>query len=88
MKEFLVLFKRELKMQFPFRSRKGQHDVLGGLLTGLITLIISGVFIFLFTEIVKSYVAVKLNKVYEPAKRGLELLNDCYILGVIDSTIA
>lgn len=88
MKEFLVLFKRELKMQFPFRSRKGQHDVLGGLLTGLITLIISGVFIFLFTEIVKSYVAVKLNKVYEPAKRGLELLNACYILGVIASTIA
>ena len=46
MRDFLILFKREVKMQFP-RPQKGRTDWFGSLVTLLITLAIAVVFIIL-----------------------------------------
>ena len=87
MRDFLILFKREVKMQFP-RPQKGRTDWFGSLVTLLITLSIAVVFIILVSVIAGNYVTVRIDKVYAPEQRGLELLNLCYIAIIFASTVA
>ena len=79
MDKFLILFKHELKMQFPLRSRSGKkRDLFGSLLSALMIILISAVFVILLSTVVSNYVLVKVNKVSDPILRVKELLNLCY----------
>lgn len=75
MREFWILFKHELKMQFPLRSQKGKFDFIGSLLSLLATVLVAAVFVLLVSTIAENYVAVEIDKVSAPLARGKELLN-------------
>ena len=80
MNKFLILFKHELKMQFPLKPQKGRRlDPIGAILSVLMILLISAVFVSLLSTVVSNYVLVKIDKVADPIARAHELLNVCYI---------
>jgi ABC-2 type transport system permease protein len=87
MNEFLTLFKYELKSQVSFHGKNRKFDIVGTLLSALITLLIVAVSIILISSITKNYVAIKVNKVSNPIQRGLELINLFYVLVVGVMTI-
>ena len=79
MDKFLILFKHELKMQFPLKPQKGKKiDLLGSLLSVCMVFTIAAVFVMLLSTVVSNYVLVKVNKVADPLLRTKELLNLCY----------
>ena len=83
MREFLILFKHEFKMQFPFRSQKGRFDLIGSFLSLLTTFLVVAVFVMLVSTIAQNYVVVEINKVPAPLERGKELLNLFYTVIVL-----
>ena len=83
MNKFLILFKHELKMQFPLKPQKGRRlDPIGAILSVLMIILISAVFVSLLSTVVSNYVLVKIDKVADPIARAYELLNVCY-LGIL-----
>ena len=80
MKEFLMLLKYEWRSQIPSSLKKGKTDVVGVLLSALISLSVIAVCIVLIATIAKNYVAIKVNKVSAPYVRARELLNLLYAL--------
>ena len=83
MREFLILFKFELREIFAFREGKRKFDLLGSLLSLIITgLILAVVGVVLFA-IVDSFVAIKFNKVSDPVARASEILNLIYTVVII-----
>ena len=78
MREFLILFKHEMKMQFPLKPQKGKLDIIGTALSLLTTVLVAVVFIMLVSTVVQNYVLVEINKVSAPLQRGKELLNFFY----------
>ena len=75
MNTFSTLFKYELKKQFPVSPKKGKMDIVGFVLSFLITALIIGMFIFFMSIIAKNYVAIKVDKIFDPTARGYEILN-------------
>ena len=88
MKEFLILFKHEMKMQFPLKRQKGKRDFLGALLSLLTTLIVVVAFVVLVATVVKNYVRVEIHRVPAPMDRGLEMLNFFYLVILLVMTVA
>ena len=89
MDKFLILFKHELKMQFPLKPQKGKKfDILGSLLSVLMIVLISAVFVVLLSTVVSNYVLIKVNKIADPIMRTTELLNLCYIVVIIALVLA
>ena len=89
MDKFLILFKHELKMQFPLRPQKGRKfDFLGSLLSVLMVVLIAAVFVILLSTIVSNYVLIKVNKVADPILRTKELLNLCYAVVIVALVLA
>ena len=90
MKEFIVLFKHELKTLFPILTfnRNKKHDWFGTILSIVLTVFVLGVFIQLVYTIVNGYVDVKLNKLSNPNARATELLNTLYIFVSVLMVIA
>lgn len=83
MNEFMILFKHELKTQFPLKPQKGKRiDILGTLLSVLMVFLIAAVFVTLLASVVENYALVKINRVSDPIARTEEMLSVCY-LGVI-----
>ena len=83
MNEFMILFKHELKTQFPLKPQKGKRiDILGTLLSVLMVFLIVAVFVTLLASVVENYALVKINRVSDPIARTEEMLSVCY-LGVI-----
>ncbi len=78
MNSFSLMLKHELRARFPGKRKNGGIDIVGTVLSVLITLAIAGVVIFLVTTILDSYVTVKIDKVNAPQERSLELLNLLY----------
>ena len=83
MRDFLILFKHEFKMQFPFRSQKGRVDIIGSFLSLLTTVLVAAVFIMLVSTVAENYVAVEIDKVSAPLERGKELLNLFYTVIIL-----
>ena len=89
MDKFLILFKHELKMQFPLKPQKGRKfDFLGSLLSVLMVVLISAVFVVLLSTIVTNYVLIKVNKIADPLLRTMELLNLCYTVVIVALVLA
>ncbi len=89
MNKFLVLFKHEMKMQFPLRPQKGKRvDLLGALLSVLMVIMISAVFVTILSSVVSNYALVKVNNVLDPIMRTKELLNVCYMALILVLTLA
>ena len=84
MSKFNILFRHELKMQFPWRPQKGKRvDIIGTLLlVGMIGLI-AYMFVTLLSTVASNYVLVRLNKVPDPIGRMRELLNLCYGIVIV-----
>ena len=78
MREFLILFKHEMKMLFPMKRQKGKIDILGSLLSMLTTLLVAVAFIWLVSSVVKNYILVEIHRVPAPLERARELLNFFY----------
>lgn len=83
MREFWILFRYEMKNQFPIQWKKGKTDIIGNLLSLLISLIMIVVCVVLISTIAKNYAAIKINKVYAPLARATELLNALYCLIIL-----
>ncbi len=85
MREFMILFKHELKMLFPsiVVGKKKKYDIFGFVLSLLITLFIASVFIMLVARIAKGYVDVRVDKIIDPSKRAVELLNVLYLFVIV-----
>ena len=77
-KSFLTLFKYEFKKQFLFKFKKDKSDIVGSILSTLITLTVIGAFVLFLSVIAKNYVLVKMNKVLDIFGRAYELLNVFY----------
>lgn len=80
MKTFLILFKHERRSLFPSLSLKKKPDIIGGILSLLVSALVIGIFLFMVSTIAKNYVAVRLNKVSDPIARSAELLTVLYII--------
>lgn len=88
MRQFLVLFKHELKMQFPLKRQKGKPDFLGTALSLLTTLLVAVVFVALVSTVVQNYVRVEINRAPAPMERGKELLNFFYTVILVAISFA
>lgn len=83
MKDFLILFRFELREIFAMRESRRKFDLLGTLVSLVITgLILAVVGIVLFA-VVDSFVIIKLNKVSDPIARASELLNLIYTVIIV-----
>lgn len=87
MREFLILFKHEIKMQFPMKRQKGKIDIVGSLLSLLTTLLVAVVFIWLVSSVVKNYILVEIHRVPAPLERARELLNFFYAVILLATSI-
>ncbi len=87
MSDFSILFKYEMSAMFQIKKKKGSFDLVGALLSILITLAIAAVAIYLLTTILDSYVTIKIDKVSDPVSRSLELLNVLYSAVIIVLTV-
>ena len=83
MLEYLTFFKHELKFSFPFGKRNEKKDILGNVLSILITLSIIFVFIYFVSTLVDNYTSIKVNKIEAPFERASELLNVIYLISII-----
>ena len=80
MSSFQTLFKYEFKRQFSLKKVK--TDILGNILSILISLSIIIIFAFLCSNIVFNYTSIKINKIEDPIERSRELL--ClFFLGIM-----
>lgn len=79
MKEFLTLFKYELKMQMPFFKRRGK-DVFSNVLMLLIVAFMAYAGVMFVSNLLKNYVLVEIDKVYSPLNRVSEMLNVLYVV--------
>lgn len=75
---FLTLFKYEFKKQFLFKFKKEKTDIVGSLLSIILTLAIIAAFVVFLSVIAKNYILVKVNKVLDSTARAYELLNVFY----------
>lgn len=88
MRQFLILFKHEFRMQFP-EKKKERIDVIGTALSFLITMLILGVFVYLLSTIAQNYVTIKLFDerlgiiTSNPTARTVELLNVIYTVIIV-----
>ena len=88
MKQFLILFKHEFRMQFP-EKKKERIDIIGTALSFLITMLIIGVFVYLLSTIAQNYVTIKLFDdrlgiiTSNPTARTVELLNVIYTVIIV-----
>lgn len=84
-KEFLMLFKYELKMQTPFLRKKAKGDFLGNAFTMLIGVGLIVAAFFFLAQIMRNYLNVEINKIAEPLERAKEMLVLLYliILGIV-----
>lgn len=83
MRDFLILFRFELREIFALRENRRKLDLLGSLVSLLITaLVLATVGVVLFA-VVDSFVTIKLNKVSNPMARAGELLNLIYTVIII-----
>ena len=80
---FSTLFKYEFKKQFLFKFKKDKSDIVGSILSTLITLAVIGAFVLFLSVIAKNYVLVKMNKVLDVFGRAYELLNVFYSIILI-----
>lgn len=84
MGQFFVLFRHELKMQFPWKPQRGKRvDILGSLLSIIMILFVAFVFVSLLSTVASNYVLVEMNKIPDPIGRMRELLNVCYAALII-----
>ena len=87
MKEFLILFKHEIKMLFPILgvAKKKKRYFFGTLLSVLVTLLLVVVVVMLMSRIAEGYVGVKVNKILNPTQRATELINIvyCFIIAIM-----
>ena len=89
MNSFLILFKHELKTQFPLKPQKGKRiDVFGTLLVVAMIALIAAVFIALLSNVVENYALVKVNKIADPLARTEEMLSVCYLVIIGALTLA
>ena len=82
-----MLLKYELKTQLPFQRKKRRADVIGSLLSVLISLSIAVVCVVLISTITQNYVEIKVNKVSAPYTRAREMLNLFYVFIVVAMSV-
>lgn len=88
MKQFLILFKHEFRMQFP-QKKQDRIDIIGTALSFLITILILGVFVYLLATVVDNYIEIKLYDdrlgiiTSNPVARTVELLNVIYTVIIV-----
>ena len=88
MKQFLILFKHEFRMQFP-QKKQDRIDIIGTALSFLITMLILGVFVYLLATVVDNYIEIKLYDdrlgiiTSNPVARTVELLNVIYSVIIV-----
>ena len=78
MRTFSILFKHERRSLFPTLSLKKKPDIIGGLISLLISALVIGIFLYMVSTVTKSYVALKLNNVSDPIARSAEILTVLY----------
>lgn len=83
MSAFLTLFKHERRTLFPSAELRRKPDVIGGLLSLILTLGVVAVFALLIAAVAESYVAIKIDKVSDPTARSIELLNALYTVIIL-----
>ena len=87
MSSFWTLFKQECRNLFSPGPRRRKFDLLGRLLSFIITALIIVVFVFLISAIADGYATIKVNKLNDPYARSVELLNLIYTIAVIALSI-
>ena len=80
MKTFLTLFRFERRSLFPSLNLKKKPDIIGGILSLLVSALVIGLFLYVISTVAKNYVAVTLNKISDPIARSTELLSVLYLV--------
>ena len=74
-------------MQTPFFRKKGKLDVLGGIFVTLIMALLVYVGVYFLSRVLRNYLLVEINKVYEPVQRAKEILSLLYLVVIALMTI-
>ena len=82
MRNFLLLFKHECRSLFPF-SKKKKLDIIGGLLSAIVTLVVIGAFALMIYAVAESYVTIKVDKISDPTARAHEFLTALYTVIIL-----
>lgn len=81
---YSLLLKKQLLDIFPARARKKRlSDWAGVLLMGLLVAVIISVFVVVFSKFVRTYSAIKINRVSDIAARQFEIMSMSYFALII-----
>ena len=82
MKNFLLLFKHERRSLFP-SARHRKIDLIGGLLSLLVSLTVIAAFAVMIYSVIGSYVEVAVNDERDPTARAHEFLSTLYTVVIL-----
>ncbi len=82
MKNFRLLFKHERRSLFPTVEHK-KLDIIGGLLSALVSLVVIAAFALMIYAVAESYVTIKVDKVSDPTARAHEFLSALYTVIIL-----
>ena len=82
MKNFLLLFKHERRSLFP-SARHRKIDLIGGLLSLLVSLTVIAAFAVMIYSVIGSYVEVAVNDERDPTARAHEFLSTLYTVVIV-----
>ena len=80
MSDLATLVKYEMKLQFPYKRKNEKVDIVGSVLSFIMTACIIAVLVYLISTIAVNYVLVEINKIPDPNARGLEFMNLFYLI--------
>ncbi len=87
MSNLKTLIKYEIKKQYP-KLTKGKIDIVGFVLSFLVSIAVVGVVILLASVITDKYLTIQVGKVVDKQARALELLNLFYCIAILFLTFA
>lgn len=87
MSDLKTLVKYEMKLQFPFKRKNEKMDIVGSLLSFVMTACIIAVLIYLVSTIAVNYVLVEINKTPDKLARGLEFMNLFYLIVILAMSV-
>ena len=80
MSDLKTLVKYEMKLQFPYKRKNEKVDIVGSVLSFIMTACIIAVLVYLVSTIAINYVLVEINKTPDPNSRALEFMNLFYLI--------
>lgn len=87
MSDLKTLIKYEMKLQFPYKRKNEKVDIVGSILSFVMTACIIAVLVYLVSTIAVNYVLVEIDKIPNPTARALEFMNLFYLIVIVGMSL-